>query len=171
MIDVGCLQVNLHHHPHAFASLDKAFDPAANARYAARFVARLHRSAQNWETAAAHYHSHTPERADAYLLKVMAAWPGMAQRLAAERRRDALVAAWARDIRRYPRRLPAAIGAEGFQAFALSFEQRSWWHHEEATGRATGRTGAYPLPAPHGRADSRRSARLQHVFPRHSDRR
>src|SRR3954451_14475156 len=36
-IDVGCMQVNLLHHGDAFASLDEAFDPAANARYAAAF--------------------------------------------------------------------------------------------------------------------------------------
>src|ERR1700733_13380817 len=37
-IDVGCLQVNLMHHPDAFGSLDEAFDPDANARYAVRFL-------------------------------------------------------------------------------------------------------------------------------------
>ncbi|MCB4820821.1 transglycosylase SLT domain-containing protein [Roseicella sp. GB24] len=41
-IDVGCLQVNLLHHPDAFASLEDAFDPLANARYAARFLRQLH---------------------------------------------------------------------------------------------------------------------------------
>ena len=40
-IDVGCLQVNLLHHPGAFASLEEAFEPAANARYAARFLREL----------------------------------------------------------------------------------------------------------------------------------
>ena len=34
-IDVGCMQVNLMHHPTAFATLDEAFDPPANALYAA----------------------------------------------------------------------------------------------------------------------------------------
>ena len=34
-IDVGCMQVNLMHHPRAFASLDQAFDPTTNARYTA----------------------------------------------------------------------------------------------------------------------------------------
>ncbi len=42
-IDVGCMQVNLFYHPAAFASLDEAFDPLANARYAARFLAVLYR--------------------------------------------------------------------------------------------------------------------------------
>ena len=34
-IDVGCMQVNLLHHPNAFPSLEQAFEPAANAAYAA----------------------------------------------------------------------------------------------------------------------------------------
>src|SRR3954447_2924311 len=34
VIDVGCLQVNLKHHPDAFPDLATAFDPVANARYA-----------------------------------------------------------------------------------------------------------------------------------------
>ena len=42
-IDVGCMQVNLMHHPTAFASLDEAFEPTVNARYAARFLSALHR--------------------------------------------------------------------------------------------------------------------------------
>ena len=54
VIDVGCLQVNLHHHPRAFANLDEAFDPMANARYAGLFLSRLYQNAKNWETAAAH---------------------------------------------------------------------------------------------------------------------
>ena len=40
-IDVGCMQVNLKYHPKAFKSLDEAFDPTANARYAGRFLAQL----------------------------------------------------------------------------------------------------------------------------------
>ncbi|MFC7688894.1 hypothetical protein ACFQY5_03880 [Paeniroseomonas aquatica] len=44
-IDVGCLQVNLLHHPAAFATLEEALDPLANARYAARFLAALQQRA------------------------------------------------------------------------------------------------------------------------------
>src|SRR5690349_8668468 len=40
-IDVGCMQVNLRHHPNAFSSLEEGFDPVANARYAAGFLADL----------------------------------------------------------------------------------------------------------------------------------
>jgi hypothetical protein len=37
-IDVGCMQVNLMHYPYAFANLDQAFNPTANAAYAVRFL-------------------------------------------------------------------------------------------------------------------------------------
>ena len=37
-IDVGCMQVNLMHHGHQFASIEHAMDPAANVAYAATFL-------------------------------------------------------------------------------------------------------------------------------------
>ncbi len=80
-IDVGCLQVNLMHHPHAFASLDQAFDPNANADYAAQFLTQLHAQTGDWARAAAQYHSMTPELAFAYQRKVMAAWTSEQQGL------------------------------------------------------------------------------------------
>lgn len=73
-IDVGCLQVNLRHHPGAFASLDDAFDPLTNARYAGRFLGELQAGRGDWMQAAASYHSQTPAHADPYRAKVAAAW-------------------------------------------------------------------------------------------------
>lgn len=93
-IDVGCMQINLRHHPNAFASLDDAFDPAKNADYAARFLASLQETSKNWLQAAANYHSHTPEFGIAYQRRVMAAWPDE-QRIANEEFREAQLAAWA----------------------------------------------------------------------------
>ncbi|WP_157967085.1 lytic transglycosylase domain-containing protein [Elioraea thermophila] len=93
-IDVGCMQVNLHHHPDAFASLEEAFDPARNADYAARFLVDLQARANSWTQAAAHYHSQTPELAEAYKRRVLAAWPEET-RHAAEAHRQAQAAAWA----------------------------------------------------------------------------
>ena len=93
-IDVGCLQVNLRHHPDAFASLEDAFDPQKNAAYAARFLVSLHEASKNWLQAAASYHSHTPELAIAYQRRVMAAWPDES-RIAAEEYRAAQLAVWA----------------------------------------------------------------------------
>lgn len=72
-IDVGCMQVNLHWHGENFDSLEQAFDPRANAAYAAEFLTNLHAETGNWDTAAAYYHSRTPERADYYSGKVRVA--------------------------------------------------------------------------------------------------
>lgn len=78
-IDVGCAQVNLQHHPAAFASLDAAFDPAANTLYAARFLNALRRGSGSWPLAAAGYHSQTVDIGYAYARKVIAIWPGAAR--------------------------------------------------------------------------------------------
>jgi soluble lytic murein transglycosylase-like protein len=73
-IDVGCMQVNLRHHPDAFPSLEAAFDPLTNARYAARFLTELQQArGGDWRSAAAAYHSNTPEFAGPYQARVMAA--------------------------------------------------------------------------------------------------
>lgn len=74
-IDVGCVQVNLMHHPSAFASLDEAFDPAANVAYGGRFLRALYAELGNWPDAAAAYHSRTPQEAWPYLQRVLALWP------------------------------------------------------------------------------------------------
>ena len=75
-IDVGCMQVNLRHHPDAFASLDDAFDPTANAAYAARFLNSLYAETGSWEAAAGRYHSATPALGEAYRERVLAQWSG-----------------------------------------------------------------------------------------------
>ena len=74
-IDVGCMQVNLQQHPHAFASLEVAFDPAANVAYAARFLNELHEQTGDWGRATAMYHSATPSVGAEYQRKVLAALP------------------------------------------------------------------------------------------------
>lgn len=74
-IDVGCFQINLLSHPDAFASLDQAFDPTANAQYAARFLTDLHARLGNWDDAVAAYHSATPAYGVPYRQLVFANWP------------------------------------------------------------------------------------------------
>ena len=74
-IDVGCMQVNLMHHPDAFASLEAAFDPVQNAAYAAKFLNDLHNQSADWAKSAALYHSANPELGEPYQRKVLAAWP------------------------------------------------------------------------------------------------
>lgn len=73
-IDVGCMQVNLYHHPNAFASLDEAFDPASNVAYAGRFLRSLFADTGAWEEAAGRYHSATPVLKESYRDKVVQIW-------------------------------------------------------------------------------------------------
>ncbi|MCS6932751.1 MAG: transglycosylase SLT domain-containing protein [Acetobacteraceae bacterium] len=114
-IDVGCMQVNLRHHPNAFASIEEAFDPVANARYAARFLTELHASRNDWLRAAAHYHSSTPAFAESYRARVEAAWPeerarALAMAAAPPRPQGAFaIATSAGGIRGADRTLPAPL--------------------------------------------------------------
>ena len=73
-VDVGCMQVNLMHHPTAFATLDEAFDPRSNAAYAGRFLTDLFASLNDWGTAIAAYHSRTPGLGEPYRDQVVANW-------------------------------------------------------------------------------------------------
>ncbi len=75
-LDIGCLQVNLAQHPDAFASLAQAFDPAANADYAAMFLTSLDQKFGNWPQAVAAYHSQTPALGEPYAARVYAQWQG-----------------------------------------------------------------------------------------------
>lgn len=73
-IDVGCLQVNIHHHPEAFLNLEQAFDPFYNTLFAGKFLLSLHDKMKSWPLAAAAYHSQTPDKGSAYQWKVLQAW-------------------------------------------------------------------------------------------------
>jgi hypothetical protein len=53
LIDVGCFQVDLFYHRRAFASLNEAFDPEANARAAADILLLARFNAMTWEPAIA----------------------------------------------------------------------------------------------------------------------
>ncbi|OFX05828.1 MAG: hypothetical protein A3G78_00355 [Alphaproteobacteria bacterium RIFCSPLOWO2_12_FULL_42_29] len=73
-IDIGCMQVNLQHHPHAFKTLEDAFDPRQNVAYAARFLKGLKNEHASWHKAVAHYHSANPLHHIPYQRNVMLAW-------------------------------------------------------------------------------------------------
>lgn len=73
-IDVGCMQINLMHHPKAFANLEAAFDPATNVAYAARFLKELYGNAGSWVSAVASYHSRDLRRGHPYMLRVLKIW-------------------------------------------------------------------------------------------------
>ena len=81
-IDVGCMQVNLMFHPTAFASVEQAFEPTANATYAARYLKELFAQTGSWAKATANYHSATPELGTPYQQKVAAVLPEEQKRLA-----------------------------------------------------------------------------------------
>jgi Transglycosylase SLT domain len=77
-IDVGCMQVNLMYHPNAFVSLDEAFDPNANVRYAIAFLRDLRQRTGDWMRATGSYHSATPGLSDAYAERVRSVLTGVA---------------------------------------------------------------------------------------------
>lgn len=96
-IDVGCMQVNLRHHPQAFSSAREAFEPLANVRYAARFLAALRETSGSWPVAIGRYHSSTAGLAEGYRQRVLSLWTG--ERPATrpspeEARRDEVRLAW-----------------------------------------------------------------------------
>jgi len=66
-IDLGCAQIDLHYHPDAFPDLAAAFDPAANADYAARLLLDNKTRYGSWTGAAAFYHSADPTAQAAYV--------------------------------------------------------------------------------------------------------
>ena len=75
--DVGCMQVDLQFHPHAFRSLEEAYDPEANADYAARFLLSLYAAAGgNWFIAVGWYHSRSVYLARLYRDQITAVGSG-----------------------------------------------------------------------------------------------
>lgn len=69
-IDVGCMQINLKHHPHAFSHMEDAFEPHSNVDYGVRFLKRLYEQKRSWGKAIASYHSSDPVRQGIYLKAV-----------------------------------------------------------------------------------------------------
>ncbi|MBN9529939.1 MAG: transglycosylase SLT domain-containing protein [Alphaproteobacteria bacterium] len=54
-IDMGCMQINRHHHPAAFGSPESAFDAVANTEYGVRYLRALYDRYGDWTRAAAAY--------------------------------------------------------------------------------------------------------------------
>lgn len=67
--DVGCFQLNHRWHSKGFVSTSDMFNPVRNALYAAHFLADLFSEKGDWSSAAAAYHSRTPDQADRYKAK------------------------------------------------------------------------------------------------------
>ena len=77
-IDIGCMQVNLLHHPEAFPDVPTGLRPEANTRYAIVFLKSLHVRFGNWAEAIANYHSADAERGANYHRRVVLARLGAA---------------------------------------------------------------------------------------------
>lgn len=80
-VDVGCMQINLRHHPQAFPTLEQAFDPLSNIRYGAAFLSQLRQTHGDWPQAIARYHSGDPVGGEDYarrvaLARLSRAWAG-----------------------------------------------------------------------------------------------
>lgn len=77
LVDVGCMQINLKHHPDAFRTLGEAFDIQKNIRYAAQLLSQLALDGsgnKDWNRAIAHYHSKNPKVHVPYQQKVWRKW-------------------------------------------------------------------------------------------------
>ncbi len=84
-MDVGCMQVNLHHHAGAFSSLSQAFDPETNVAYAASFLRNLYQDEGSWKKAASDYHSKTPQLGRKYVGLVYDSWIKIVDKLRSAR--------------------------------------------------------------------------------------
>lgn len=73
-MDIGCMQVNIRHHPNAFSSLSQGFEPEYNVAYAASFLRNLYQEDGSWRKAASDYHSRTPQRGTQYVGLVYNSW-------------------------------------------------------------------------------------------------
>ncbi len=73
-IDVGCMQINLKHHPDAFSNLDEAFTPSYNVAYAGKMLKDFYERRHSWKEAVGDYHSGLPERGNPYAEKVLVRW-------------------------------------------------------------------------------------------------
>lgn len=70
--DIGCFQINYRWHHQGFNSIEEMFDPMLNAKYAAHFLAKLHKELGSWDRAVGAYHSRTEKYAARYLKKFAA---------------------------------------------------------------------------------------------------
>jgi hypothetical protein len=91
-IDVGCMQINLRHHPNAFTDLETAFDPEVNTAYAAQFLNGLFKTHKSWGEAIRRYHSKNTKFNRPYHEKVARAW-NAARQNSAEAHRQSVIAA------------------------------------------------------------------------------
>jgi len=85
LVDVGCMQVDLYHHPHAFKTLLAAFDPETNVDYAARYLVELKDRNGTWASAIAAYNAGDPALGGEYVARVLYYWKDVGTSAAAAR--------------------------------------------------------------------------------------
>ncbi len=78
-IDIGCMQISVKWHAHAFSSPASMLDPYTNIAYAAIFLEELYQIHGEWDLAIKHYHSADKEKNVPYLQKVNAVWKNQAE--------------------------------------------------------------------------------------------
>ena len=78
-IDIGCMQISVKWHSHAFSSPESMLDPYTNIAYAAVFLEELYQTHGDWELAIKYYHSADTKKNIPYLQKVNAVWKNQPQ--------------------------------------------------------------------------------------------
>jgi hypothetical protein len=106
-VDLGCFQLNYRWHAAAFTSIADMLDPDRNASYAAGFLAEHFAQSGDWATAAAAYHSATPEYAETYRSKFETAYAGLGGRS------GSVVAPDPERLNRFPLLVAGANGRNG----------------------------------------------------------
>lgn len=89
-IDVGCMQVNMRYHGHAFSDVSQALEPRYNVAYAARFLRENYDDMHSWKKATAAYHSKTPSRGSKYFGTVYRKWEKVVKKLGASANSESL---------------------------------------------------------------------------------
>ncbi|HYE00134.1 MAG TPA: transglycosylase SLT domain-containing protein [Alphaproteobacteria bacterium] len=67
---VGCMQISLTHHASQFQPVEKIVDPQANVAYAAKYLAKAHKSTGSWSGAVARYNGGSRKRQLEYACEV-----------------------------------------------------------------------------------------------------
>jgi hypothetical protein len=122
-IDVGCMQVNLRHHPHAFPSIEAAFDPKTNIHYAAQFLMNLKNSLGSWNQAVAHYHSANAQYHIPYRKKVYETW------LKERQRRGLPIAGWTPEIAYGTYMVSYGTGGKSYRLASLNELRAARYHN------------------------------------------
>ncbi len=112
-IDVGCMQVNMHYHGHAFEDIKQALEPRYNVAYAARFLRSNFDGMRSWKKATAAYHSKTPSKGSKYFQMIYKKWDKLVAKLGAAADSEAV---WAER----PKIRKTATKKKKYQGFAVN---------------------------------------------------